>query len=157
MTDRSRTAPPPPGDPRHGRRYLYTNYHCRCPLCTEANRVGCAEAKARRAQRTLAPDDPRHGDASTYSNWGCRCKPCTDAQTERCKPYQRKWYRLNRVEINEKQRERRAMRRELAPDDPRHGTSTGYHYWACRCPACVGFSSAENKANYQKRKAAQDG
>lgn len=145
--------PPPPGDPRHGRRYVYVNYHCRCDLCTVANRIGCEEAKERRYARGLAPDDPRHGHPSTYTNWGCHCQPCTTAQTERCKPYQRRWQALNRVEINERNRARRARRRELAVDDPRHGTSAGYHYWNCRCVACRAFASAESKAGYERRKA----
>lgn len=149
---RSPRVPPPPGSPRHGKRCTYTAYHCRCPLCTEANRIGCEQAKRKREQRSLAPDDPRHGDPSTYTNWGCRCQPCTTAQTERCRPYQKVYQQRHREELTEKRRQARADRGQLAADDPRHGTSAGYHYWQCRCDACRAFASAENRAVHERRK-----
>lgn len=59
-----------------------------------------------------------HGRVYTYAT-GCRCAPCTAAKgAARCK------YSARRKQ------------RGLEADDERHGTTTGYNTWACRCDSC---------------------
>lgn len=71
---------------KHGTRYVYVNYDCRCPDCTEANRVYCKGARQRRSKM----EPPEHGTVSSYRNYVCRCGPCTKANSDACKEYQRK-------------------------------------------------------------------
>lgn len=63
-------------DPRHGCNG-YTNYGCRCEVCTEANR---ARSAARRKAGVI-PAGTQHG-ASCYRNYGCRCDTCRAGQRE---------------------------------------------------------------------------
>ena len=44
-----------------------------------------------------------------------------------------------------------AVSRVLPPDDPRHGTPTGYSYWGCRCDTC---RDADSVARRTRRAAA---
>lgn len=59
----------------------YTNYGCRCTVCTIANtRQGYRRRQERKAEtaRYGLPEGVTHG-ASAYGNWGCRCAICTAA------------------------------------------------------------------------------
>lgn len=58
-----------------------------------------------------------HGIRSTYV-YGCRCEECTEAHRVYCA--QRRWSGV----LADK------------PDDPRHGTPSGYTNYGCRCLAC---------------------
>jgi hypothetical protein len=58
--------------------------------------------------------DDQHGTRTGYV-YGCRCQPCRTAN-----------------EIANRARRRKG----LEPDDPRHGTLTGYAGCACRCEDC---------------------
>ena len=54
---------------------------CRCPDCTEANRLKAVRTRQDRARRLRAdPSLAEHGQQATYCNWGCRCLPCSTAQ-----------------------------------------------------------------------------
>jgi len=39
----------------------------------------------------------------------------------------------------------------LPPGDPRHGTSNGYGYWACRCDICREGNNAR-QTDFQRRR-----
>lgn len=106
----------------HGTPSAY-NRGCRCPECTEVQRVRMAASRERMYAQGLPEDDPRHGRYSTYVNWGCRCEACTKAQ-----------YVVVRNYIGRTKEERRAR---ITPDDPRHGTDTFYSYHGCRCERCT--------------------
>jgi hypothetical protein len=54
---------------------------CRCADCRDANRLKCAQNRARRAADPAAADRAGHGKASTYINYDCRCTPCRDAHS----------------------------------------------------------------------------
>jgi hypothetical protein len=51
-------------------------------------------------------------------------------------------------------RKRREERRKqgLAPDDPRHGTDTGYCNWGCRCDGCTAAHTQRVQNNRENRK-----
>lgn len=59
---------------RHGTRYVYVHYKCRCDECRKANREYGLRAKE---QRKLGPMPERlHGTPGGYTNWDCRCDEC---------------------------------------------------------------------------------
>jgi hypothetical protein len=64
---------------RHGR--------CRCPVCTETQRMRMAAFRARAFAQGLPPGDPRHGTDSAYSNYGCRCPACVRTHSQRMREY----------------------------------------------------------------------
>ena len=56
----------------------YTNYGCRCPVCTEGQR-----AQQARYRERLAATDPAnipHGTTNGYDNYSCRCTRCGSAK-----------------------------------------------------------------------------
>lgn len=63
----------------------YSNYACRCPVCTSAWRDWTYDARQRRADSRVLVDGRlvsplgEHGNKNTYSNRLCRCEPCTAA------------------------------------------------------------------------------
>lgn len=63
--------------PPHGTRSRYTA-GCHCVVCVEANRIYCADRRAKR-KAAITPDDPRHGTVTYYVNHGCRCLACCQA------------------------------------------------------------------------------
>ena len=71
------TRPLTDDDPRHGKRYVYVHYGCRCQKCREANSAGCRVAADKREETPfhLIP----HGQ-NGYTNYGCRCTECRTAQ-----------------------------------------------------------------------------
>ena len=75
--------------------------------------------------------DVQHGRITTYTNYGCRCNPCKKAATDYAKQY-------------------RENRQPIGPDDPRHGTRTGYGT-GCRCEDCT--SAATLYQNQLRQKA----
>lgn len=85
-----------------------------------------------RRKRFLEPDDSRHGLPSTYRNWGCNCEPCADAERKRTGVQRRRRYfpPVRLVTTLDGQS------KTLHPDDPRHGSLTGYRRWSCRCAEC---------------------
>lgn len=82
---------------KHGDFNTYSEWACRCPECTIANRAKVwASSQDRYDQRTWVVDKTReeagfwfaghaapeeHGRYSTYRNWHCRCQACSDANT----------------------------------------------------------------------------
>jgi hypothetical protein len=64
-------------DPRHGTRYAYCYYRCRCDDCTRANRQDYKRQSDDRAKRVT--EKREHGKWTTYSNWQCRCDECKEA------------------------------------------------------------------------------
>lgn len=76
---------------------------------------------------------PLHGTPSRYSR-GCRCELCSQANASRA------------AEMRQ--------RGLPAPDDPRHGTRSGYINWGCRCEACRRAGSEANRA-YRARRVAR--
>ena len=79
-----------------------------------------------------------HGTYNGYKHYGCRCRKCVKAYKEAC------------------ERGKARYKAQMAnPDDPRHGTITGYQY-GCRCEKCKAADKAYNKAekNYHSKKMA---
>jgi len=71
-----------------------------------------------------------HGTYSGYTQ-GCRCDEC-------------------KAGAREYNRERRKNIKPLEPDDPRHGTSTGYMAYKCRCEDCKKAHSDYLKARKKR-------
>lgn len=97
-----RVAKGPMPDSKHGTRYGYLYYQCRCPKCTKANSHYLKYARMIRSWRlmqdpTLAP----HGVRSTYINWCCRCAPCTETHTKACREYARSRSRKRKEEMGQ--------------------------------------------------------
>lgn len=68
----------------------YSNYHCRCRECMDANTDRYEKRRAeRRAELASgkAPGDLEHGTDSTYTNWGCTCSACRSAHALKCAEY----------------------------------------------------------------------
>ena len=78
-----------PGGWSHGAS-AYTNYGCRCVVCTRANRERVNRRRLERIAEPKDPNDPRHGKSSFYRNHGCRCEPCTAANVAACRDYNRR-------------------------------------------------------------------
>lgn len=58
----------------------YSNWGCRCDVCTAAHSAKMRRARQVRIQKMLAGDPAvPHGTASGYVSWGCRCDPCVAA------------------------------------------------------------------------------
>lgn len=73
---------------KHGTRYAYIYYKCRCDKCRAANTHYLKFARMKRAWRLR--QDPTlavHGRRATYINWECRCEPCTAAHSAGCREY----------------------------------------------------------------------
>jgi uncharacterized C2H2 Zn-finger protein len=70
-----------------------------------------ALGKTARERRINGPKPVHvHGTWNGYNNWGCRCDKCLEA----CRStydYAAAWRRVNRAELNDKQRERRQKKR----------------------------------------------
>lgn len=69
----------------------YTNYRCRCVVCTEANRLRQREARAfwRKSREDIRATGHEqvvrnisHG-ISGYTNYSCRCTTCVTANRSR--------------------------------------------------------------------------
>ena len=87
------------------------------------------------------PGDKRHGTRTGYF-YGCRCFACAEADRE----YHQ------REDVRERRRAAFARALEAMqanPDDPRHGTKTGYEY-GCRCDDCRADAAAA-MLQYQRR------
>lgn len=69
----------PPGDERHGVNG-YTNYDCRCMICTDAHALTYGIRRDR--DRTLEPGDPRHGTDNGYHYHHCKCEKCLAAHAK---------------------------------------------------------------------------
>jgi hypothetical protein len=79
---------PDDGDPRHGTLGGYTNHHCRCVDCTEANTRYYVEDYRPRIRAAGLPDgDERHGSYNAYTNYQCRCVDCRAAHAEYARDY----------------------------------------------------------------------
>lgn len=76
---------PNDGHSAHGTWLGYAWRYCRCPDCTEAQRL----YQRQKMDNRLPHLAPEHGKYTTYSNWGCRCTPCTEANTIKCKEYRK--------------------------------------------------------------------
>jgi hypothetical protein len=64
-------------DPRHGSRYCYIYFSCRCELCKTAN---AAEQRRMNDNRVARLSELKtHGTYASYTNWKCRCEPCKAA------------------------------------------------------------------------------
>jgi len=68
----------------HGAWFCYQE-GCRCPACTDANRLGNLRLRMRRyVARAAGEEVPApHGSVSAYTNHGCRCDPCRDGHRHR--------------------------------------------------------------------------
>lgn len=71
---------------RHGTRYRYVRYRCRCDQCRAANTAYMRIARKRFAQKGPA----RHGTDNGYRNYACRCDACTKAHTDNRRTYRRR-------------------------------------------------------------------
>lgn len=82
----------------------YVEYKCRCPECRDAYH---ALGETPRERRRNGPTPSWvHGTWNGYSNYGCTCERCSEAN--RAKYGQGEaWRRVNRAELNRKQRLRR--------------------------------------------------
>lgn len=58
----------------------YTNWDCRCDICSAAHTAKLKKARESRIARMKAgsPDVP-HGTSSGYMSWNCRCDACMAA------------------------------------------------------------------------------
>lgn len=71
----------------HGTPGGYSNWHCRCSPCTEANR---AKQERWRDSRDGAPVPTHvHGTSNGYTNYRCRCERCTRAHSNNTRDYRR--------------------------------------------------------------------
>lgn len=117
-----------------------------------------------RAEMQADENDPRHGTTNGYG-LGCRCERCRDAMRMYSKNYsithreqiaqrQHRYYRQHKDDIKFRNFDRYAKakaRLESNPDDPQHGTRTGYNY-GCRCERCSEASRTYNKKRWEERK-----
>lgn len=112
-------------EPKHGQVSTYTNYGCRCELCSEAHAEALVKEYKSRVRRLksgeVRHEDLEHGRKYTYTQWGCRCQPCTDAATESSKESMRQY-------------QEKFKKGDYVPKV--HGTSFAYEV-GCRCEACV--------------------
>lgn len=97
----------------HGKPSTYTNYGCRCDLCTVAGVAAVqdyrARLNARKAPRQqieeryarLAADPSafEHGKPWTYFRYGCRCDPCRDAGAGAMREYRARKARRRSTEL----------------------------------------------------------
>lgn len=98
------------------------------------------------ARRVWHPDDywfapnreGKHGKIVTYASYGCHCPPCREVQNAKKREF-RANYRKNRVVRNGRWY---ALGRE-----GKHGMSTTYHTYGCRCDPC-----SENAAEQRRKK-----
>ena len=58
----------------------YTNFDCRCAICTDAQKMYMRELRARLRQTPF--QDMEHGRLNTYANFGCRCDDCRAAYNQ---------------------------------------------------------------------------
>lgn len=69
---------------KHGTRYGYAYYGCKCEACRKANSDYSGTYR-----RTEHPNHiPRHGTTSEYANHGCRCRDCKTEWARSCREYQ---------------------------------------------------------------------
>lgn len=108
------------------------------------------ERKEPRVSRVVVKREPRprqrpeipayarrgpHGTRGRYQS-GCRCDECREF-------------------FNTRQRDYRArIRGTLAPDDPRHGSTTGYGNYGCRCERCTQAAVDFNRDLKERTRAA---
>jgi hypothetical protein len=89
-TERAKTNPLAPDDPRHGTANGYNNYLCRCEPCRQAWATYTRETNHRRGinlpraerialQREEAEARDYHGTENGYTKHRCRCHQCTEA------------------------------------------------------------------------------
>lgn len=110
------------------------------------------------------PDDPRHGTTNGYGV-GCRCDRCRVAMKrysgryfkeneELIKEKRRLYYRNNKANVRKsqvKRYEEYVYQMQQDPNDPRHGTRTGYTY-GCRCDKCKAASHEYSHRRYMESK-----
>ena len=99
----------------------------------------------------ITEGDLRHGTINAYKHQNCRCRPCRDANAMRFRK------KLTDSPSNEpvkpqvdQSKVQKQLPRELFydnPDDPRHGTLTGYVRYNCKCEPCK-----EAKNTYRRQK-----
>lgn len=77
----------------HGTINGYSNYGCRCILCTEANNVAVRSWRSRRGRMAVHGPrfpytrKPRHGTRSEYVHYRCRCDDCRQAERDYRRSY----------------------------------------------------------------------
>lgn len=72
---------------KHGTRYGYAYYGCKCEPCREAN-----ADHSETYRKTEHPNHiPRHGTTSEYANYNCRCRDCKTVWARVCK--EQRWRR----------------------------------------------------------------
>ena len=99
----------------------------------------------------ITEGDLRHGTINAYKHQNCRCRPCRDANAMRFRK------KLTDSPSNEpvkpqvdQSKVQEQLPRELFydnPDDPRHGTLTGYVRYNCKCEPCK-----EARNTYRRQK-----
>jgi hypothetical protein len=91
--------------------------------------------------RAGSEHSPSEASNNTYTNQGCRCAACTDAHRQ---------YTLNRVRLLAQGRVLRDG--VLIHPDAKHGTSTGYNHFSCRCRPCrdAFYLSCPNTTRWRK-------
>ena len=98
--------------------------------------------QSRLAQMLADPSDKHHGTTTGYG-YGCRCGRCVKAKSDYTARVKES---MTDEDIARKRQQRRSgilkHREELLrnPDDPRHGSKTGYDY-GCRCDRCKAAKS----------------
>lgn len=102
--------------------------------------------QSRLAQMLADQSDKHHGTTTGYG-YGCRCARCVKAKSD---------YTAHvRESMTDEDRERKRQQRRSGilkhreellrnPDDPRHGSKTGYDY-GCRCDRCKAAKSDADK------------
>ena len=118
-------------DIKHGTLTGYKKSGCRCEACTKANRDSSNESYRRRADNFKKGGVVKHGVTSSYQ-LGCRCKYCAKAFAE----YQKKHISKSIKNFRDTG--------EFATSKTRHGSSTAYIKYRCRCHICKSANKKEH-------------
>lgn len=93
------------------------------------------------AEMQADPHDRRHGTRTGYL-YGCRCDRCRRAQRDYSSSFSGEYRKAKQF---------KQFKELLAdPDDPRHGTKTGYAY-GCRCEECRKANSDYERGRGRRR------
>lgn len=111
-------------DAPHGSLSGYIYWGCRCQQCTEAARV-YQRGRPKPIRQPRHGGRIEHGTLCRYQK-GCRCQPCRIAKRD-----------AQRVNRAQRHGERIKVNGRLVHPRAKHGTSSGYNYYGCRCRPCT--------------------